>query len=200
MRVAIHQPEHFPYMGFFQKMSASDLFVILDDVQYTKGGWQNRNRFLNKNGVDDFFTVQVERHANQKKINEVKVVEGPWRKKIVKKIQQNFNLDFENLYNKDKLIDINMASIEWARKQLNITTEIVMSSDLKINSTKTQRILDICRSVGATEYISGPGAVSEKTKSYLEPSLFTDIKLSIFYPKVDNYYSVLQNTKRTNPK
>ena len=49
VKVAIHQPEHFPYMGFFQKMEYADVFVILDDVQYSKGNWQNRNRFLNKN-------------------------------------------------------------------------------------------------------------------------------------------------------
>ena len=47
MKIAIHQPEHFPYMGFFQKMKAADVFVILDDVQYTKGNFQNRNRFKN---------------------------------------------------------------------------------------------------------------------------------------------------------
>ena len=48
MKITIHQPEHFPYMGFFQKMESADLFVILDDVQYTKNNFQNRNKFLNK--------------------------------------------------------------------------------------------------------------------------------------------------------
>ena len=46
MKIAIHQPEHFPYEGFFQKMEYSDVFIILDDVQYSKGNWQNRNKFL----------------------------------------------------------------------------------------------------------------------------------------------------------
>ena len=52
MKVAIHQPEHFPYMGFFEKMKSADLFVILDDVQYKKNNRQNRNKFLNKNNVE----------------------------------------------------------------------------------------------------------------------------------------------------
>ena len=71
IKVAIHQPEHFPYMGFFQKMEYVDVFVILDDVQYSKGNWQNRNRFLNKNEVVDFFTIQLEKGAYKKLINEV---------------------------------------------------------------------------------------------------------------------------------
>ena len=57
MKIAIHQPEHFPYMGFFEKMDIADVFVILDDVQYKKNNWQNRNKFLNKNNIEEFFGV-----------------------------------------------------------------------------------------------------------------------------------------------
>ena len=106
MKVAIHQPEHFPYLGFFEKMKQADLFVILDDVQYKKNNWQNRNKFLNKNNVEEFFSVQVEKEATKKLINEVNVVEGPWRKKTIKKLQQNFNIDVSNIYSHNKLIDI----------------------------------------------------------------------------------------------
>ena len=89
IKVAIHQPEHFPYMGFFEKMKTADIFVILDDVQYKKNNWQNRNKFLNKNEVEEWFTVQVEKGATSKQIKDVKVVDGPWRKKVVKKLEQN---------------------------------------------------------------------------------------------------------------
>ena len=71
-------------MGFFEKMKLADMFVILDDVQYKKNNWQNRNKFLNKNGIEEFFNVQVEKEATKKLINEVNVVEGPWRKKTIK--------------------------------------------------------------------------------------------------------------------
>ena len=66
MKVAIHQPEHFPYMGFFQKMKAADVFVILDDVQYTKGNFQNRNRFLNKEEKEEWFTISLEKKPHHK--------------------------------------------------------------------------------------------------------------------------------------
>ena len=130
IKVAIHQPEHFPYMGFFQKMEYADVFVILDDVQYSKGNWQNRNRFLNKNNTDEFFTIQVEKNAYKKLINEVEVVDNNWKHKVVKKLEYNFGIDFTDLYSNKKLIDINMKSIEWARERLGIKTPMFLSSDL----------------------------------------------------------------------
>jgi len=187
MKVAIHQPEHFPYMGFFEKMKHADLFVILDDVQYKKNNWQNRNKFLNKNNVEEFFNVQVEKEATKKLINEVSVVEGPWRKKTIKKLQQNFNIDTSDIYSYNKLIDVNMASIIWAREKLNINKPMILSSDLSIKTKSTQRLVDICNEVGATEYISGLGG-----KTYLDDNLFA-CKISYFKPKIPNNYSIIQN-------
>tara|TARA_Y100001938_G_C8062884_1_gene418403 strand:- start:1198 stop:1764 length:567 start_codon:yes stop_codon:yes gene_type:complete len=187
MKVAIHQPEHFPYLGFFEKMKEADLFVILDDVQYKKNNWQNRNKFLNKNNVEEFFSIQVEKEATKKLINEVNVVEGPWRKKIIKKIQQNFNIDISDIYSHNKLIDINMESIVWARKKLNINKPMILSSSLFIKTKSTQRLVDICNKVGATEYISGLGG-----KSYLNESLFK-CNITYFEPKLPNYYTIIQN-------
>ncbi len=187
MRVAIHQPEHFPYMGFFDKMRSSDLFIILDDVQYTKNNWQNRNRFLNKNNVEEFFTVQVEKNANKKHIKDVLTVNGPWRSKNPKKIKQNFNIDIEHMFQYKKLIDINMESIRWGALQLNINTPILFSSMLNISTSGSQRLADICSNVNATEYISGNGG-----KAYLDESLFT-CKVTYHKPNIKNSYTVLQN-------
>lgn len=187
MKVTIHQPEHFPYMGFFEKMKISDIFVILDDVQYKKNNWQNRNKFLNKNKVEEFFSVQVEKGATKKNIKDVKVVEGSWKTKNIKKIKQNFNIDTTQIYSYNKLIDINMASIKWAMEQLNINTPLIYSSSLSISTKGTQRLVDICEKLKATEYISGEGG-----KSYLKENLF-NCKVNYFTPKINNYYSVLYN-------
>lgn len=186
MKVAIHQPEHFPYMGFFNKMESADLFIILDDVQYTKNNWQNRNRFLNTNKVEEFFTVQLEKDPHKKLIKDVLTVNGPWRNKNPKKIKQNFGIDIKDIFQYKKLIDINMASIRWGANKLNIKTPILFSSMFNITTSGTQRIVDICSSVNATKYLSGPGA-----KKYLDTTLFKcDVE---FLSPNPNPYTILQH-------
>ena len=94
MRATIHQPEHFPYMGFFQKIQSADIFIVLDNVKFRKNYFQNRNKILTKNGKEEWITVPIEKLSNSKKINEVRV---KWphngRKKILSKIKQNLNFD-----------------------------------------------------------------------------------------------------------
>lgn len=188
MKVTIHQPEHFPYLGFFQKMQASDLFVILDDVQYTKGNFQNRNKFKNSNGIDEWFTIELMSHANKFNINEVLVSTGiKWKSNIIKKLQSAFKTDFSFIYDYDKLIDINIASINYCRDKLNITTPMIYSSTLNIKSTSSKRLADICNTLNASEYISGIGG-----KEYLDESLF-NCKVSYFKANVPNYYTTLQH-------
>jgi hypothetical protein len=188
VKVTIHQPEHFPYLGFFRKMEAADLFVVLDDVQYTKGNFQNRNRFLNRSGQEEFFTIELEPGANRKNISEVMVSKNPkWRKIILTKLQTNFRIDLSEIYNHSKLIDINMASINYCRQRLGVQTPMMFSSQLGITSHRSQRLADICQAVGATEYISGSGG-----RDYLDESLFR-CKVSYFHAAVPDHYSTLQH-------
>ena len=104
-----------------------------------------------------------------------------------KKIQQNFNLDTSNIYSHNKLIDINMESIMWAREKLNIDKPMILSSDLSIKTKSTQRLVDICNKVGATEYISGQGG-----KNYLDENLFK-CKITYLELNLPNYYTIIQN-------
>lgn len=188
MKITIHQPEHFPYLGFFQKMQASDLFVILDDVQYTKGNFQNRNKFKNKNGVEEWFTVELQPSPNKFKINEITVSTNcKWRDIIISKLRTTFKIDFSFIYSYNKLVDINMASINYCREKLGITTPIIYSSELGIQTNSSQRLADICNKLNATEYISGAGG-----KQYLNESLF-NCKVSYFSPLVPDYYTTLQH-------
>jgi hypothetical protein len=175
-------------MGFFQKMEASDLFIILDDVQYTKNNFQNRNKFLNNNGVEEWFTVGLESSPNKKLIKDIYVNDHPkWKKIILTKLQTKFKIDFSEIYKYKKLIDINIASIEYVRNQLNIKVPMVLSSTLNIQSQGSQRLADICKYFKATEYISGAGG-----KAYLNTSIF-NCGVSFFQPNIDNYYTSLQH-------
>ena len=169
-------------------MQAADLFVVLDDVQYTRNNFQNRNKFLNRNGEEEFFTIELEQGANKKLINEVLVrTDTKWRSKVLNKLRMNFRLDLQDIYAYDLLVEINMASIEYCRIGLGITTPMVLSSSLGITSSKSQRLADICRALGATEYISGSGG-----RDYLDESLFS-CRVSYFKANVPDFYSALQH-------
>lgn len=187
MKIAIHQPEHFPYLGFFQKMKESDLFIILDDVQFTKGNFQHRNRFLNKNNQEEWFTISLEQKPHRKLIKDIYTLEGSWRKKIIKKINQNFKKDLSHIYEPNKLLDINLNSINYCKQNLNIETPLMLSSELNIKTTGSQKLADICDKLKATEYISGQGA-----KNYLDESVF-GCKVTYFNPVVSNHYTTLQH-------
>ena len=189
LSIAIHQPEHFPYMGFFQKMRFSDIFVILDNVKYKKGSFQNRNRFLNNSGKDEWFTVPVEKKATSKLIKDVLVSSDPlWRKKILIKFAQNLKVDVSDIYESESLLDINMRSIKWCRHRLGIRTPLVMASDLSPAGRKSELLANIVRSLSGSRYISGPSG-----RNYLEKSYFSGIEVFFFDPLIDNYYSTLYN-------
>ena len=191
MVVSIHQPEHFPYLGFFQKMEESDLFIILDDVKFKKNNFQNRNRFLNGGGQEEWFTVPVEKKANSKLIKDVLVSEDfGWRKKLIKQMKLNFGYDLDNVYESEYIKDINMNSIKFCRKRLNITTPMIFSSDLDISGSKSELLVNLCKEVGATTYLSGKGGLD-----YLDMEIFNGINIKIFESKVDNYYTTLSYLK-----
>ena len=190
LKISIHQPEHFPYEGFFQKMKKSDIFVILDNVNYRKNYFHNRNKIKNKNSKDEWFGFPVDK--NKKLLNEIttndKVLN--WRRKVTSKLRNNLNVNLEEIYKYNKLIDINMSSIEWCRKKLNINTPIVFASELNVSGKKSELLLNICKSLNAKDYISGPSG-----SDYLNIDLFKEnnIEVEIFQPNVTNYYSMLYN-------
>ena len=192
MIISIHQPEHFPYMGFFQKMSVSQCFVILDDVKFKKNDFQNRNRFVNRSGAEEWFTVPVEKNANSKLIKDVKVATtSNWQSKIKKQIFFNLKHDVSEIYDdKDSLIEINMASIEWCRKKMGIEIPMIKSSTLKVEGSKSNLLLNICKSLGATKYISGSGGLN-----YLDISIFEKegIEVEFFKPNIKNMMSAIYN-------
>ena len=193
MIVSIHQPEHFPYLGFFQKMQASDLFVILDNVKFQgRRSFQNRNRFLNKSGQEEWFTVPVAKGSYDKKINEVVLApDYGWRKRLQKKLRHNFGKTYEEIYSSESLCEVNIKSIELCRSALNIDVPMIKASELECSGNKEALLASICRQVGATTYLSGQGA-----KKYLHgPALdvFGTIRVDFFKPDVPDLYSSISH-------
>ena len=189
MRVTIHQPEHFPYMGFFQKVSSADHFIVLDNVKFRKNYFQNRNKIRNRSGHDEWITVPVESDSDSKAINEVRTARDPsWRRKVLKKIQENLGFDATEIYEGESLIEINMRSIAWSMNRLGIDRPITHASHLRASGTKSELLANIVCKVGGTTYISGPSG-----REYLDLSYFEGIAVEFFEPQVENHYSSLYN-------
>jgi hypothetical protein len=177
MKVAIHQPQYLPWLGYFDKMDQSDVFVLLDDVQYKKNEWQNRNKIRNSEGWQ-WITVPVLYDFGQE-IREVKIDTGSnWQEKHIKSIELNYSKAphfdeyfkfFEDSLEKEwlSLSDLNTHFIEFFKKSLGIKAELVRSSDLDIKTSSTERLVDICKLLKAEVYLSGAGG-----EEYLDVAMF----------------------------
>jgi hypothetical protein len=165
MIVAIHQPQFMPWLGYFDKMDRADCFVLLDNVQYKKNEWQNRNRIKTAQGIQ-WLTVPVS-FAFPARIMEVGVNQKDnWRRKHWQALLTNYSkapywdraCEFlETFYARDwdMLSAVNQASIEWLRGVLGIDTELLLSSEMELSEEPTERLLDVCRTVGADTYLAG---------------------------------------------
>ena len=176
MRVCIHQPNYIPWLGFFNKISKSDTYVIFDDVQYPRGkDWANRNQIKTNNGKL-WLTIPVNGKSEFRKWKDIEIVNNGWNRKHLANINnlyrksKYFDLyypDLEKFYNRNyiKLIDFTVDLIKYFCNVLNVDTNIVYSSDIcgDINfDNGLDKILFILESLDTTEYITGSGAGSER--------------------------------------
>jgi len=183
--ISIRQPGYLPFLGFFKKIHTCDIFVYLDDVQYERG-WDNRNK-IRTNQDYQWLTVPVSSKFG-KMLNEVKIVNTQnWQKKHSKTIKNNYNRApffkkywpaIESILNKkwDILIDLNLNLIEYFISEFDLKTKTIKSSEMHLNSSGSQKLLDICKQLGASEYISGA-----KGKDYLNEKFFKNEKIKIIY-------------------
>jgi len=199
MKVSIHQPGYLPWLPFFRKIAEADTFVFLDDVQYEKNGWQNRNK-IKINGENSWITVPV--HANiDMKLNEIKVIQNTdWRTKHCKTFEINYSKakffqeywkEVEKIYQKNHefLIELNIDLIKFVLKKIGITKKIIKSSELNIQEKGSKRILGICKALDADSYISGMGLSGKK---YLEITDFeqNNIKMEFHNFKYQKYEQI----------
>lgn len=185
MLVAIHQPEHLPWLGFFEKLRRVDLFVLLDDVQFSKGDFQNRNRVKGAAGVQ-WLTVPVV-HRFPQKINEVEIAGDDWRENHWKTIVSCYGRtpyfaevapSLERLYHEPwrKLTDFNLAAIKLLATLLRIDTKMILSSDVDVAGEKSELVLNICKHVGASAYYSGVMG-----KTYLRRDAFEQAGIELMF-------------------
>jgi hypothetical protein len=167
------QPSYIPWLGYLHQMDRADIFLIYDDTQYSKGTWRARNRIKTPQGaqwltvpvkVDGFpliKDVEIDNHTN-------------WEVKHLKSIRQNYSKApyfemyfdiFDKIYTDTWkwLVDLDTAFILALKNALGIDTDVRYASALRITGERTQRLIDMCLRLEATEFLEGAAG-----KTYLE--------------------------------
>ncbi len=203
--VSIHQPNYLPYLGFFDKVKKSDVFVILDNVQFVKSGefaWQHRNRIRTKEGWI-WLTTPVKRNYGQN-INEVVVANNDWQEKHWKSILSNYNrtVNWESLSGElksfygnkyEKLVDVNIPLIEWISDKLGIKTKVVIASEMGLDKElhSTSLIIEIIKQLKGDVYISGKFGAEYLDKTVFEDSgielMIQDFKCPVYRQRYEGF-------------
>ena len=165
MLIAIHQPQYLPWLGYLYKIDKADVFVILDNVQFKKNEWQNRNRIKTSQGCQ-WITVPV-LYRFPEKISEVRVNNKEnWGRKHLQALITNYSKSpcydnyisfFENIFSNswERLVDINVEIIKFLITTLDLKTRLVMASDLELREGPTERLIDICKTLNGNKYMAG---------------------------------------------
>lgn len=197
MKVGIMQPYFIPYIGYWQLLNAVDKYVIYDDVNYINRGWINRNKIL-LNGEGKMITLPLKEASQNKLIKEIELVnDKKERMKILKTISQSYQkapfydlvyplieeiVNFEEA-NLGKFLE---NSIRKVVEYLGINTTILISSKIEKDNTLKgkDKILDICKRLGATKYYNAIGG--QELYSY-EEFKQNEIELKFLKTEFINY-------------
>ncbi len=190
MKVAIHQPQYLPWVPYCDKADNCDLFVYLDNVQYQKNGMQNRNQIKTATGPT-WLTVPVHA-ALTKTIAETGIADPRWQKKHVRSIEMNYSraphLDWfakelKPILEREwlTLADLNISVTDWIFDRLGVTCKRVRASELGATGSADELVVNICKAVGATIYISGQGA-----RDYQDENKFKSCGIELQYQEYHN--------------
>lgn len=187
--IAISQPTFFPWIGYFDIIDQVDIFVLLDDVDFSKQSWHQRNKFKTANDLK-WFTIPVKSFPKIK-LNKIEIINSDRLSiKFKKFIQTNYNKSnyyksysgdifeiFEKSIVENNLANLNINIINFFLKELKIKTKIKLSSELNINKKKSDKIIKICELFNERKYLSSTGS-----KIYLEEdkNIFIKKKIDIF--------------------
>jgi hypothetical protein len=187
-RVAIHQPNFLPWMGYLAKIAKSDYFIFLDNIQFSKGSFTNRSKILD-DGHPKWLTIPAKPPLGTK-IHEIQITPDEWKKKHLAKIEQNyrdseFGVDIltilRKLYYEEKTSDLstfNIHLIKAITKLLDLNVTFICSSEICNNSfeSPSHRLVALIKEIGGTTYISGNGG-----RNYQDPNLFKEQSINVEY-------------------
>lgn len=193
-KIAIVQSNYIPWKGYFDLINLVDEFILLDDVQYTKRDWRNRNLIKTLNGVKWLTIPVVVKNRYNQQIKDVVISDPRWPYRHWRTIVNNYSKAkyfslykdmFDSLYsgiNEKYLSKINYYFITFICRLLDISVKISWSMEYNLKEGKTERLVDFCKQAGASEYISGPSA-----KNYINEDVFKNNGIRLRYMDYSGY-------------
>jgi len=195
MRIAtISQPRYMPYPGYFHRIALSDVFVVLDTVQFKAREWDRRNkvRVSQKKGWT-LLTVPVTNAPRDTIIYEVRIDNSqPWREKHWRTLESSYRrapyfdayaADLKAFYTReyDLIRDFNVDMTRYFCKCLGISTEIILASTLQAKGASSDLLVDLCQLIGADTYWSG-----SEGRHYIDEAKFSAAGISLVYQDYDH--------------
>jgi hypothetical protein len=193
--VAIVQSSYVPWKGYFDLLNGADEAVLLDDVQYTRRDWRNRNRIKTAQGPV-WLTIPVEvKGRYHQTIRETRIADRRWGRRHLESLRHSYaraphfaayesvlEQAYEDAGALDSLSDVNEGLIRLLCGLLGIETTISSSADFRLEEGPTERLVSICKQAGARRYLSGPSA-----RSYLDEPLFEAAGIEVAYVDYAGY-------------
>lgn len=193
-RVAIVQSSYIPWKGYFDMIAAVNEFILLDDVQFTKRDWRNRNKIKTAQGIQ-WLSIPVKTKSRYAQLIEQTEVADSWAERHWRSISlayakaphfPDYKQAVEALYSTAAgllfLSEINRLFLEGLCRLLSIETPLRWSHDYPSEGSKTDKLLALCRAASATRYFSGPAA-----KVYLDRELFEAAGIAVEWMNYDGY-------------
>lgn len=173
--LVVMQPTYLPWLGYFDLMRRSDLFVIYDTAQFSKQSWQQRNRVRDKKGEIILTVPVLTKGKLGQPISEVAIDRGrDFAKKHLDTIRFNYSKaphfkalfpELEAVYSqkRERLLDLNLDLIELGRRWLGVATPMKLASEIGVEGGEVDALIDMCRKTESGRYLSPAGA-----KGYIE--------------------------------
>ena len=193
--IAIVQSNYIPWKGYFDMIHMADEFVLLDDIQYTRRDWRNRNKIKTPNGLHWLTIPVVVKGKYFQRIDETQISDRSWSEQHWTTLEQFYRRapcfslycdDVRTWYDRagkyERLSEVNHWFLSRICETLRIPTKIRWSTEFSTPDEKSERLLAICLQAGASRYLSGPAA-----KGYLDVNAFRDQGIDVLWMDYGGY-------------
>lgn len=185
----IHQPDFLSYLGFFHKISLSDTFIVLDNIQFvsSNNSWTHRDKILTKNGPR-WITISHKKNLRNNLIKDIEIsYVSDWKSRSINLIKENYRksdyfqqvmpiVDDIYSYSPIKLIDFNMTSIKILFDVFKINPKIIFASELNVEGKKNELLINILKELKINKYIAGMGS-----EAYIDIEKFKNNNIEVIW-------------------